>query len=427
MNSDIYDDLSWRELIFQESDTDGIKRLLSEAPATLYCGFDPTADSLHVGSLVPLLVLRRFQLAGHRPLVLLGGATGLIGDPSGKSAERNLNDKEVVDGYVERFRGQVSQFLDFSAKETGARIVNNYDWIGSLSTIGYLREVGKHFTVNWMLAKDSVQSRLGREAGGISYTEFSYMILQAFDFYHLAKTHGCRLQIGGSDQWGNMTAGIDLIRKKLSTQAYVQTLPLVTTAEGKKFGKTEAGAIWLDPKRTSPYAFYQFWLNVDDRDAVRYLKFFTFVSREEIDALAQSHAERPDQRHAHRRLAQEVTLLLHGQTELDKVLRASEALFGAGELTETDPETLEAAVASAPSVSFPALDAVPDLLQVLVDVGLMSSRSEARKAITSGGVYINNVRLAQPDHRLTTNDLLHGRLIILRKGKKNYALVRIQA
>src|SRR2546423_6715288 len=309
----IYEELEWRGLIADCTDPTELQKRLATGPTTLYAGFDPTADSLHVGSLVPLVALRRFQLAGHHPISVAGGATGSIGDPSGKSAERNLLDKQTLDANIAGIKEQLEKLLDFETKTNPARLVDNADWTASVSYLEFLRDIGKHFSVNMMVAKESVRARMEDRDAGISYTEFSYMLLQAFDFYHLRKELNCELQIGGSDQWGNITAGTDLIRKKLGTHAFGLTLPLITNADGSKFGKTVAGAIWLDPKRTSVYRFYQFWINIDDRDVIRYLKFFTFLSRDEITALEKKHGENPGAREAHKALAKTVTDLIHGE------------------------------------------------------------------------------------------------------------------
>jgi tyrosyl-tRNA synthetase len=422
VGADIYDELRWRELIYQDSDEEGLRRLLAEGPQPLYCGFDPTADSLHIGSLVPLIGLRRFQLAGHRPIALVGVGTGLIGDPSGRTVERGLNEKDLVDSWAERIRAQMELFLDFSPGPYQARVVNNYDWLGALSAIEFLRDIGKHFSVNAMIAKESVRARMEQE--GISYTEFSYMILQSYDFLHLAQTYDCRLQVGGSDQWGNITAGIDLIRRRLSLEAYVLTFPLVTTASGAKFGKTGSGTIWLDASRTSTYAFYQYFMNVDDRDAPRFLKYFTFLSQEEIAALEQASLEHPERREAQTRLAFEVTSLTRGESETLKVIQASEALFGRGDLGEVDAQVLEAALASAPAVDLAPGEEMPTLPALLARVGLVSSTSEARRAISSGGAYVNNRRVDDLDYRPSGEDFLHGRFLIMRRGKKSYGVIR---
>lgn len=421
----LYADLKWRNLIFQDSDAEELPKMLAEPGQTLYAGFDPTGPSLHIGHLLPLLALKRFQLAGHRPIALVGGATGLIGDPSGKTVERVLNTKETVDGYVEGIREQIGRILDVSGSN-GVMVLNNYDWFAPISAIEFLRDIGKHFSVNAMIAKESIQSRLSREDVGISYTEFSYMLLQAYDFYHLHKTHGCNLQIGGADQWGNMTAGIELIRRKLSEQAYCMTVPLITTASGAKFGKTESGAVWLDPERTSPYAFYQYFVNTDDRDVLKFLKYFTLLEHEEIDDLENKLQTQPEKREAHRRLAYEVTALVHGRSEVDKVVAASQALFGEKELAEVDLKTLLSAVEAAPTVAYDSVEAVPNIMQLVVDSGLIASKSEARRQIPAGGVYINNNRIDNIDYQPAQADFIHGTLMLLRRGKKNYAVVRLK-
>ncbi len=425
MSRAFLDELAWRDLIFQESDREGLGAFLEEGPQSLYAGFDPTADSLHVGNLIPLLTLRRFQLAGHIPIALVGGATGLIGDPSGKSAERNLSDRDVVAAWCERFQTQIAHFLDFSPGPFRATLVDNYSWISSLSALDFLRDVGKHFSVNAMMAKESVSSRLDREHGGISYTEFSYMILQAYDFYHLAKTYGCRFQVGGSDQWGNMVAGIDLIRRKLGLPAYVFTVPLVTTADGKKFGKSEGNAVWIDPEKTSPYAFYQYWINTHDDDVGRFLRLFTFLRREEIEELEERTKAHPERREGQRRLAEEMTRLVHGESELDQVVRASRALFGKGALDEVEPRILKAAVSSAPTLHYGSLEAVPEVPIVLADLGLARSRSDARRLISGGGLYINNRRFERGTTRLTGDDFIRGELCVIRRGNKTYGIVHI--
>ncbi|MFA6448783.1 MAG: tyrosine--tRNA ligase [bacterium] len=422
----ILDELKWRELIFQVSDEEGFRNLTDNAQQAVYAGFDPTADSLHIGHIVPLIALRRFQLAGHTPIALVGGGTGLIGDPSGKSAERTLNELKTVEQFSGKLRAQIEQFLDFSAGACSAKLLNNYDWIGALSAIEYLRDLGKHFTINWMLAKDSVKSRIDRDTSGLSYTEFSYMILQAYDFLHLAENHGCRIQLGGSDQWGNMTAGTELIRRKLGSEAYIVTVPLITTASGAKFGKTEGGAIWLDPEKTSPYAFYQYWINIADQDAIRFLKYFTFMKKEEIDSLAEDLIKNPDNRPAQKALAYEMTTMTHGKTAADEVIAASEALFGKGELEAISLSTLESAVSAAPSLEVDDAGAIPALDQLLTDLTLCSSKGEAKKLILSGGVYANNIRIADIKYRPEASQLLHGKLMIIRKGKKHYAIVKVK-
>ena len=392
---------------------------------TLYCGFDPSADSLHVGNLVPLLALRRFQLLGHRPIALAGGATGLIGDPSGKSAERQLLTAEVLDANIAKVKEQLRRLLDFEVKTNPARLVDNASWTKGVTLLDFLRDVGKHFSVNMMVAKESVRSRMDDRESGISYTEFSYMLLQAFDFYVLCRDLQCELQIGGSDQWGNITAGIDLCRKKLGQQAYGLTLPLITNADGSKFGKTAAGAVWLDPARTSAYRFYQFWIRTDDRDVVRYLKYFTFLSREEIEALEKKHAENPGAREAHQALARAVTDLIHGSSATAEAKRASEILFG-GELAGVSESTLAEIVGEVPTrdITKGELEgAGRPLVELLIHVELSLSKGQARKDIEGGGVYLNNVREANVARAVTVDDLLFGRHLLLRKGKRNYVVL----
>lgn len=415
----IIDELKWRGLIYQVSDEGKVREYLSTPGRSLYCGFDPTASSLHIGHLVPLLALYRFQRAGHKPIALMGGGTALIGDPSGKDVERQLIAKETIDVSIESIKTQVSRIFGGEV-----RFVNNYDWIGRTTAIELLRDVGKYFTVNWMMQKESVKNRISRDEVGISYTEFSYMVLQAYDFSVLAEQKGCMLQIGGSDQWGNITAGTELIRKKLSREAFALTFPLITTADGKKFGKSEKGAIFLDPTLTPVYDFYQYFVRTDDRDVIRFLRYFTFVSREEIEALEVTLAERPEQRVPQRRLAAEMTRLVHGEAELDKVEAATAALFGTGDLRQVDPAMLRTVFNEAPSVSYSGLEALPDLPQILVDLGLSKSKGQARKDLEQGGVYVNNARV-DPAWKPAAGDLLHGQALLVRKGKKNYGLVQV--
>ena len=420
----IIDELKWRGLVADCTDAAELEKKIT-APITVYCGFDPTADSLHVGNLVPLLALRRFQLLGHHPIALAGGATGCIGDPSGKSAERQLLTKEILDGNIAKVRAQLAKLLDFESKQNPARLVDNASWTAGITFLDFLRDIGKHFTVNQMVAKESVRARMEDREVGISYTEFSYMLLQAFDFYHLAKEAGCELQIGGSDQWGNITAGIELTRKKISKQVYGLTLPLITNADGSKFGKSVSGAIWLDPKKTSVYKFYQFWINTDDRDVVRYLKYFTFLSQAEIEALEKAHTENPGGRVAHRALAKATTDLIHGAGATTEAIRASEILFG-GELKDVSESTFNEIVGEAPTKELELVKlegaGVP-LAELLVHSGLCPSKGQARKDIEGGGVNINNVREASVTRAVTTADLLFGKHILLRKGKKNYVVV----
>ena len=418
----IFDEFTWRGLIDDCTDDAELSKKLT-SPVTLYCGFDPTADSLHVGNLVPLLGLRRFQLFGHHPIAVAGGATGSIGDPSGRTQERQLLTREILDRNIASVKLQLAKLLDFDSKQNPARLLDNASWTADISFLHFLRDVGKHFSVNQMVAKESVRSRMEDREVGISFTEFSYMLLKAFDFYVLARDQNCELQIGGSDQWGNITAGTDLIRKKMGKAAYGLTLPLITNADGTKFGKTEAGAIWLDPKRTSVYRFYQFWINTDDRDVVRYLKFFTFLSKDEIESLEKQHAENPGAREAHRALARAATDLVHGSTATAEAVRASEILFG-GELSGIAESTFNEIIGEVPTkgIEKSKLDGLP-LVELLVHAGLCPSKGQARKDIEGGGVNINNVREPNAARALGLNELLFGKHILLRKGKKNYVIV----
>jgi tyrosyl-tRNA synthetase len=415
MGAEILDELSWRGLIAQTTDIDAMRKDLDAGPVTLYAGFDPTGDSLHVGHLVPLLTLRRFQLAGHEPIVLAGGATGLIGDPSGRDTERALADRDQIAARVERLRPQLSRFIDL---DTTGRLVNNIDWTAELSAIDFLRDLGKHFSVNVMLGKESVSARLNGE--GISYTEFSYVLLQSNDYLELFRRHGCTLQIGASDQWGNITAGLDLIRRVERGSAHALTVPLVTDSTGKKFGKsTGGGNLWLDPELTSPYAFFQYWVNVDDADVGKYLRFFTFLSREQIEDLDRQTAERPQARAAARALAEELTTLVHGAEETRRVVAASGALFGQGDLRELDAGTLAAALSEAPHLEVGG--ELPGILDLLVETGLCPSKSAARRAVDEGGAYVNNARITDPDAALGPGDLLAGNWLVLRRGKRSLA------
>jgi len=417
----ILDDFAWRGLIAVSTDLPALRAALDAGPVTYYCGFDPTAPSLHLGNLVQILTLRRLQDAGHRPLALVGGATGLIGDPK-ENAERNLNDPEVVAGWVERIKQQVEPFLDFGggAAAHPAVMVNNLDWTANLSAIDLLRDIGKHFRVNKMLAKDAVSARLNSDAG-ISYTEFSYQILQGMDFLELYRRYGCTLQTGGSDQWGNLTAGLDLIHRVLDgVSAHALATPLITKADGTKFGKTETGTVWLDPAMTSPYAFYQFWINADDRDVAGYLKIFSLKSRAEIETLEKATAERPAAREAQRALAEELTTLVHGGVECGRVIAASAAIFGRAELADLDEATLAAALAETGVVDI-AADPLPSVIDLLLATGLVDSRSAGRRAIDEGGAYVNNVKITDPDALLAPPDLLHGRWVVVRRGKRSVA------
>lgn len=416
---DLLHELEWRGLINQVTDMEGLRQLLNEEKVTLYCGFDPTADSLHIGSLLPILTLRRFQLAGHRPIALVGGATGLIGDPSGKKSERTLNPKETVQQWSNRIKEQLSRFLDFDAKDNPAKIANNYDWIGSIDVITFLRDVGKNFGLNYMLAKESVQSRIET---GISFTEFSYMILQAFDFLQLYQTENCRLQIGGSDQWGNITAGLELIRKtEGEAKAFGLTIPLVTKADGTKFGKTESGTIWLDKEKTSPYEFYQFWINTDDRDVIKYLKYFTFLSKDEIEELERKLQEAPEQRAAQKALAEEMTKLVHGEDALKQAIRISEALFS-GSVSELTAEEIEQGFKDVPSFEYEG-EEVP-LVELLVMAKIVPSKRQAREDISNGAIYVNGDRVQDINAVITKEKRIEGRFTIIRRGKKKYYLIR---
>jgi tyrosyl-tRNA synthetase len=423
----ILEELQWRGLIADCTDAVELGKR-SAGSMTLYAGFDPTADSLHVGNLVPLLGLRRFQLLGHHPIAVAGGATGSIGDPSGKTQERQLMTKEVLDHNIASVKLQLAKLLDFETKQNPARVVDNYSWTASVAYLEFLRDIGKHFSVNQMVAKESVRARMEDREAGISYTEFSYMLLQAFDFMVLCRDANCELQIGGSDQWGNITAGIDLCRKKLGQTVYGLTLPLITNADGSKFGKTEAGAIWLDSKRTSVYRFYQYWINTDDRDVIRYLKFFTFLPHEEIAALEKKHADNPGGRGAHKALAKAATDLIHGENATHEAMRASEILFG-GNLDGISETTFNEIVGEVPTkeIEKPKLDGAGlSLVELLVHSGLCPSKGQARKDIEGGGVNINNVREPSITRAVTTNDLLFGKHVLLRKGKKNYVVVTVK-
>jgi len=421
----ILEELQWRGLVADCTDPQELAKRVSAGPITLYCGFDPTADSLHIGSLVPLLALRRFQLLGHHPIPLAGGATGSIGDPSGKTQERQLLTKEVLDANIAKVKEQLRRLLDFDTPANPARLLDNATWTAPVSFLEFLRDIGKHFSVNQMVAKESVRARMEDREAGISYTEFSYMLLQAFDFYVLCRDHNCDLQIGGSDQWGNITAGIDLTRKKLGRTVYGLTLPLIMNADGTKFGKTVAGAIWLDPARTSVYRFYQYWIRTDDRDAVRYLKFFTFLSQEEIAALEKQHSENPGLRVAHKALAKAVTDLVHGPAATAEAMRASEILFG-GDLAGISEATFNDIVGEVPTkeIAKSGLDgAGKPLVELLVHSGLCPSKGQARKDIEGGGAYVNNVREASHQRTVTAQDLLFGKHLLLRKGKRNYVVL----
>ncbi|WP_418277144.1 tyrosine--tRNA ligase [Isoptericola jiangsuensis] len=414
--TDVLDELQWRGLVAQSTDEAALRTALAEGPIAYYCGFDPTAPSLHHGHLVQLVLLRHLQLAGHRAVALVGGATGMIGDPR-QSGERVLNTKETVAEWTQRLKAQVSRFLDFEG-DNPAILVDNLDWIADMTAIDFLRDVGKHYRLGTMLAKDTVARRL-RSDEGISFTEFSYQILQGIDFLELFRRHGVTLQTGGNDQWGNLLSGVELIRKSEGAAVHVLTTPLITKADGTKFGKTEGGAVWLAPDMMSPYAFYQFWLNASDADVVGWLKIFTFRSREEIESLAQAVQNRPGAREAQRALANDVTTLVHGAEATAAVVAASQALFGRGDLSTLDGGTLEAATAELPRTEVTAGSAV---LDALVGSGLVASRAAGRRAIADGGAYVNNVKVVDEDAVLAPEDLLDGRYAVLRRGKKTLAV-----
>jgi tyrosyl-tRNA synthetase len=423
----LFEELEWRGLVADCTDPVELQKRLAAEPVVLYAGFDPTADSLHAGNLVPLLALRRFQLEGHHPIAVAGGATGLVGDPSGRAAERQLLTRELLDHNIACVKEQLRRLLDFDSPPNPARLVDNADWTAPVSFLDFLREVGKHFSVNQMIAKESVRARMDDRESGISYTEFSYMLLQAFDFYHLHRQFNCQLQIGGSDQWGNITAGIELTRKKAGRPVFGLTLPLILNSDGSKFGKTAAGAVWVDAKKTSVYRFYQFWIRTDDRDVIRYLNFFTFLSQEEIQALAEHHIARPESRGAHKKLAEVMTDLVHGKSATAEAVRASEILFG-GELSGIAESTFGEIVGEVPTRQMPRAlleGGGTPLVEVLVASGLSASKGQARKDIEGGGAYLNNIRQTNPQHPVTANDLLFGKHLLLRKGKRNYTVVSV--
>jgi tyrosyl-tRNA synthetase len=420
---DILQDLEFRGLIHQVTDHVGLEKKLKNGQTALYCGFDPTADSLHIGSLLPILCLRRFQLAGHQPIALVGGGTGLIGDPSGKANERTLNEEAVVRQWSDSIKNQLSRFLDFDAKENPVKMVNNYDWLGELDVISFLRDVGKNFSLNYMLAKDSVESRL---SSGISFTEFAYMILQSYDFLRLHQDEGCRLQIGGSDQWGNITAGLELIRKEgVEEQSFGLTIPLVTKSDGTKFGKTESGTVWLDPEKTTPYEFYQFWINTDDRDVIRFLKFFTFLDQAQISELEEKVQGEPEKRVAQHTLAQEVTKLVHGEEALQQAIKITEALFS-GEVSQLTVTEIKQGFKDFPSFTLESSEEV-SLIELLVQSKISPSKRQAREDISNGAIYINGERSQDLDRVIGSSDRIGDQFVIVRRGKKKYFLIRYDA
>lgn len=418
--SELLKDLQFRGLINQMTDEEGLKKVLEEESVKLYSGFDPTADSLHIGHLLPVLTLRRFQLAGHRPIALVGGATGLIGDPSGKKAERTLNTSDIVQEWSNKIKNQLSRFLDFDpSSENPATLANNFDWIGSMDLITFLRDVGKNFGINYMLAKDTVSSRI---ESGISYTEFSYMILQSYDFLNLYRSQGCKLQIGGSDQWGNITAGLELIRKsEENSKAFGLTVPLVTKSDGTKFGKTEGGAIWLDKDKTTPYEFYQFWINTDDRDVMKYIKFFTFLSHNEIEVLEQQLLNAPEKRVAQKALAEDMTKLVHGEESLQQAIKISQALFS-GNIKELTGSEIEQGFKDVPT--FKVEEPEISLIDLLVNAKISPSKRQAREDVTNGAVYVNGERVQETDKVISSADRIDDKFTVIRRGKKKYSLIQ---
>jgi tyrosyl-tRNA synthetase len=423
--TDIIDDLSWRGLIAVSTDLEELRKALDTGQVTFYAGFDPTGPGLHIGHLVLLLTMRRLQFAGHRPIGLVGGATGLIGDPSGKSTERVLNSPDVVAGWVNRIRAEVGQFLDFSPGPASAIAVSNLDWTGELLALDFLRDIGKHFPVNQMLSREVVKARL--EAGGISFTEFSYQVLQANDFLELHRRYDCTLQIGGSDQWGNLVSGVDLIRRVTGDSVHALAIPLITKPDGTKYGKTEGEAVWLSPELMSPYAFYQFWINRSDAEVPRLLRVFTFRSRDEIEELERQTAEQPAARIGQRVLAEDLTTLVHGPEEYARAVAASRALFGQGDLRALDEKTLAAALAEVPSATLPAPeDGLPPVADLMAEAGIVPSKSAARRAIAEGGAYLNNTKVTDQDAVPLASDLLHGRFLVLRRGKRTVGGIEVR-
>ncbi len=420
----IIQDLEQRGLIQQFTDEAGLKQHLTDNIVTLYCGFDPTADSLHIGHLVPALMLKRFQKAGHRPIALIGGGTGMIGDPSGRTDERQLNDEQTVDHFSEQIKQQLATILKFDGSDNGAVVRNNKEWLGSLTLIEFLRDTGKHFGINYMLAKDSVQSRL---ENGISFTEFTYMILQSYDFMNLFDKENCTLQIGGSDQWGNITAGMELIRRTRKeveeAKVFGLTVPLITKADGTKFGKTAGGAVWLDKDKTSPYEFYQFWINTDDRDVVKFLKYFTFLSIEEINQLETSLVEAPEKREAHIKLAEEITEMVHGEVALAQAKHITEALFS-GDIKQLNGEEIKQGFKDVPSSDITLQEQT--LVELLVEAKIASSKRQAREDVQNGAIYINGERNQDLNYTLQSDDLIDGAFTIIRRGKKKYFLLNIK-
>jgi len=423
MSNALLDDLEWRGLIAQSTDRKELENALSK-PISLYLGVDPTAPSMHLGNLVVFLVLKRFQLAGHRPIALVGGATGLVGDPSGKNDERTLNEEKLVAEWVSKMRKQVEKILDFKDKDTSAKLVNNLDWTKAISALELLRNIGKHFSVNQMLAKDSVATRLS--STGISYTEFSYQVLQAYDYLELYRRDQCKLQIGGSDQWGNIVAGLDLIRKVEGGSAHALTVPLLAKSDGSKFGKTASGAIWLEESMTSAYEFFQFWLNSDDADIPKLLKVFSMKKRAEIEELIEKVKNNPGAREAHRELAREMTAMIHGSAMAKSVEEAAKALFGQGEIGDLDLKTLDSALSQLPKTTIKKGDPYPTWVDLLAATGVVESKSAARRIVKEGGAYLNNKKVESEDFTPSKTDLLHGKYLLLRKGKRDLAAVEVE-
>lgn len=417
MSQDFFNELKNRGLIYQTTDDEALKEKLNTESVSLYIGFDPTADSLHIGHLLPILMLRRFQQNGHHPIALVGGGTGMIGDPSFKDAERSLNTMDTVQNWSRSLQSQLERFLDFETTKNPAVMANNYDWLGSISLIDFLRDVGKNFTINYMMSKESVKRRIET---GISYTEFAYQLLQAYDFLQLYERNGCLLQLGGSDQWGNITSGIELIRREKETQAFGMTMPLITKADGTKFGKTEGNAVWLDPEKTTPYEFYQFWINTDDRDAVKFLKYFTFLSLEEIEKIEKEFTAAPEQRLAQKVLAEEMTTLVHGKATYEQALHISKALFS-GELKALSAEEIQQGFKDVPSYQVAEDDSL-NLVELLVKSGIVQSKRQAREDVQNGAVYINGERVQDLTYEIQNSDKIEGKFVIVRRGKKKYFL-----
>lgn len=417
MSQSFFDELQGRGLIYQTTDDEALKEKLNKGSVSLYIGFDPTADSLHIGHLLPILMLRRFQMHGHRPIALVGGGTGMIGDPSFKDAERSLNAAETVQSWSRSLQNQLERFLDFDTTVNPAVIANNYDWLGSISLIDFLRDVGKNFTINYMMSKESVKRRIET---GISYTEFAYQLLQAYDFLQLYERNDCLLQLGGSDQWGNITSGIELIRREKETQAFGLTMPLITKADGTKFGKTEGNAVWLDPEKTTPYEFYQFWINTDDRDVIKFLKYFTFLSLEDIEQIEQDFLKAPEERLAQKILAKEMTVLVHGEAAYEQALHISKALFS-GELKKLSAEEIHQGFKDVPSYQVTADDSL-NLVELLVKSGIVQSKRQAREDVQNGAIYLNGERVQDVAYEIQASDKIEQQFVIVRRGKKKYFL-----